>query len=132
MSELIDRLKAAIDEDERIAKATESGEWEAHGSYGDAWVAEKDGHLVAAHREVYPECAISLDDDVAVHIARHDPARVLRQVKAHRTILSWALEATKMCEVSGNGTLGHPGEHMMGDIGRWTIEALAEAYGIEP
>lgn len=89
MNDLLQRLEAAIAETERIALATESLEWIARLEHGDADVAEKDsGYLVAAYREVYPECAISLDDDVAVHIAHNDPKRVLRRVARDRKLLA--------------------------------------------
>lgn len=88
MNDLLQKLEAAIAETERIALATESLEWIARLEHGDADVAEKDsGYLVAAYREVYPECAISLDDDVAVHIAHNDPKRVLRRVARDRKLL---------------------------------------------
>jgi hypothetical protein len=107
MTDLMERLKAALDEDERLALESEG-----------AWIP-----LGPAECDERP---------IARHMARHDPARTLAMVAAHRTILTWAENAIKMCTVSEDGVLGKPGEHMMGDIGRWNIQALAKAYGLTP
>jgi hypothetical protein len=85
--ELIERIRAVLDEDERIAvAAAEAGE-------AEEW--SKD--------EINP---------VLVHMSRHDPARVLRQVAAMREILEHA--------------------SVMDQDGDYLASTLAEACGIEP
>lgn len=141
MTDLIEKLKAAIAEDERIALATGSTEWEAHVYLGDGSVREAANDcLIAAHREVYPECAISMDGDDARHIARHDPARVLREVAAKRKILELHVrvilragggadyyKTTNVCRSCEPRRGALVGEHS------WpcpTLLAIAEPYGI--
>lgn len=71
MTPLDEFLTARLDEDEAAAKAAASR------PLGDQWI---DGTRLTA---------------VAAHIARHDPARVLREVEAKRKILnSWVSAAT--------------------------------------
>jgi len=64
MSELVAFLNARLDEDEAAARAAASGPW-----MSDTGV-----------------------DAVAKHIARHDPARVLREVAAKRAIVEFYIE----------------------------------------
>lgn len=86
MSDLAAFLTARLDEDEAAAKAAWGTEWD--------W-----RYLVSPFRE---PCSTAH----TVHIARHDPARVLRGVEAKRKILaehpvdaellSWSLGATEV------------------------------------
>ncbi|MFF7870507.1 DUF6221 family protein [Streptomyces qaidamensis] len=91
MDELAQWLRAQIDEDERIARATswthDANAWHAEPSPfgardgGQRWYVEDamdDG--VVSH--VDP--AASDDEGVARHIAEWDPARVLREIDAKR------------------------------------------------
>ncbi len=95
MSELIERIKAAIDEDERIAiEAT------AISGSDPNWVYDEN-----VTPETGPDPIIHIGGNVipteykrdegwlhprqAMHAARHDPARVLRQVAARRKLLAW-------------------------------------------
>lgn len=93
---LVARLREAIDETQRIAQAAVGFD------YGVKDWAD-DG------------------DPVNVHIARHDPAAVLRRCAADRKLLDWLV----MCEDKAL------------DNNWWSldvnvaIEALAEAYGVE-
>jgi hypothetical protein len=68
-------VEARLDEDERVAE----GAARTDDGRGGAWVA-------AGLRSTY-------DARVDDHIARHDPARVLRDVAAHRRLLAWYAEA---------------------------------------
>ena len=69
---------ARLDEDEAAARAATPGEW-----------AALDGGVMSVENESWPvsstESARNRED--RVHIARHDPARVLREVEAKRKIL---------------------------------------------
>jgi len=70
VNDLVAWLRARLDEDEAVARAATPGKWsmgrlDEH-EIGDAWM-------------------LKLDDKR--HIARHDPARVLREVAAKRAIV---------------------------------------------
>ncbi|SFK92400.1 hypothetical protein SAMN05216275_14152 [Streptosporangium canum] len=73
MSDLVAFLRARLDEDEQTARAAHGPNWNAEKrdvAYGDEWVVS----------------AMTRAD--AAHIARHDPARVLREVEAKRQIIN--------------------------------------------
>jgi hypothetical protein len=83
MTDLVEFVRAALDEDERVARAAEPAPWTAHEEAADpdeGYVAGPDGYVL-----VYNEGTVSLG--TAAHIARHDPARVLADVAAKRAIL---------------------------------------------
>ena len=106
--DLVAWLREQVDEDERVARAAMHrprshpptiGHW----GYVHEDLVDGDG-LVLAPRVWIP---------AAEHIARHDPARVLREVAAKRRILDWHRHATfyrepigPTCEVCGD----HDGE----------------------
>ncbi|MET8773362.1 DUF6221 family protein [Streptomyces sp. NPDC004658] len=75
MDDLITFLRARLDEDEQTARAAHAPNWSTDGRRGlhygveDGWMAD----------------ALTTGD--ADHIARHDPARVLREVEAKRMIV---------------------------------------------
>lgn len=68
MDDLVRWLRAQLDEDERIA-------WDACGP-GNRWEVADSG------------ASVSQEDRDAAHIARHDPARVLREIDAKRRLLA--------------------------------------------
>jgi hypothetical protein len=89
MVELVEWLRAQLDEDERIARAA-------------CWDEQSDAWTVRPPREKYERYTVVdyLDDGVVVvtpenadadgvgqHVARHDPARVLREIDAKRKLL---------------------------------------------
>jgi hypothetical protein len=83
-------LAARLDEDEATAKAaTEAeGQWFAPGPGAGEWSVRNNRAIVDC-----PAGVIAFDegcptDTQAAHIARHDPARVLRSVAAVRIILA--------------------------------------------
>ena len=78
MSDLVAFLNARLHEDEAAARAAAPGQWRSHQAGG--WRA------VLLGKGLGPDAA-----DVE-HIARHDPARVLREVAAKRAILEFYLE----------------------------------------
>lgn len=78
--------KARLDEDEAVAKAATPGPWLA-----------LDGGVQSADNESqWPVGETDSERDRAdrVHIARHDPARALREVAAKRKRLTLMIEAT--------------------------------------
>lgn len=83
---LVDFLRARLDEDEAVAKAAvreEYRHWE--GSGPDRY----DEGRVYANGEVIVWDEGTPSGECALHIARHDPARVLADVQAKREIISW-------------------------------------------
>lgn len=147
--DLITRLTAAIDKVELIALATDSSpshryEWDVRQTSPRtmAGVYVKDAIYMVVN-EVY--------DEAAVHIARHDPASVLRGCAADRKILAlheplevfagfeqsayWPAHAAgrtvfvcKLCDNHDNDT-GWEQDQLF-PCG--TVLALAERYGVQP
>ena len=71
--ELVDFLRARLDEDERQARAAMTFQ-------AAEWRVETSGIITtSADTDVYTD-----DRELAEHIARHDPARVLAEVEAKR------------------------------------------------
>jgi len=100
MNDLVEFLKARIDEDEQIAKGASPPPW------------HEDGMAIRAGARPY---AASITDTLVVrhtwpqesaHIIRHDPARALRDVAFKREILS----AYQALAVSDDTTRWHAGE----------------------
>lgn len=98
MSDLLEFLRARLDEDERVARASAAAN---PGSVATHWSAEQVDYLSSTGLRgkawaVVPErvegatIAISPTEIrplVVTHIARHDPARVLRDVEAKRKMI---------------------------------------------
>ena len=83
---LTDFLLARIAEDEAAARAAEGPAqtpWRA--TYGRQVETARDGYLVTPEDE--HSYTTDPPDDVALHIARHDPARVLAECEAKRRIV---------------------------------------------
>lgn len=102
MSDVVEFLKARLDEDEAAAKAAgwehpcppcRSGQWQCvgvrhlrydNGAGEDVRVIDTTGGPAMWHEQI----SVRADNGgVADHIARHDPARVLREVAAKRKVL---------------------------------------------
>jgi len=77
VSDIVGFLRARLDEDEQMARAAESKEWE-----GTCAVLDERGAYVA----VGPYAG-DMDKGSVAHIARWDPARVLAEVEAKRRIV---------------------------------------------
>jgi hypothetical protein len=104
MTELIDKIRAALNQDERIAIAAARTDDGREGNWTPVGLQSR------------------FDARVDDHIARHDPARVLRQVAAMRKILDIHGLETDPCGGAGLSS-------------EWPCSsalALAEAYGITP
>lgn len=137
MTGLVESIRAQLDEDERIAvdaKDERSGVWTHVGA-------------AAGHNKVIDDLGYSLTEHGDVdsqpwwtnpHIARHDPARVLAEVKATREILAdhttpHTVGADGFCVEEG-GECTHAGEswcswHGTDDCA--TVRSLAASLGIE-
>jgi len=92
MDDLVQFLRARLDEDEQAAWAAASkrggGTWEA--VLGDDFRSSVDGRYHEGELG-YPSRPVIIDPDdheTSVHIARHDPARVLAEVDAKRRLLA--------------------------------------------
>jgi hypothetical protein len=117
---LVEFYAARLDEDEAAAKAAGGGihcrEWDAAGpGYQEGRVEDGHGDVV-----VYDEGAPTLAQ--AKHIARHDPARVLREVAAKRAILG-AYESQRAAQFYDPAVV---------DELRDVIETLASVYSDHP
>ena len=95
MDDLVEWLRAQLDEDERIARAAcwddQSDVWSARppqASYERYTVVDYLGDGVVV---VTPENADA--DGVGQHVAEHDPARVLREIDAKRQLVRQLAEA---------------------------------------
>jgi uncharacterized protein DUF6221 len=105
MDDLVTFLRARLDEDEAHALIAAKGRpRSAHWSL-DEWLGREEPHsLIAVGSETQPTIfghftADPVPTAQATHIARHDPARVLREVEAKRAFLdTWLPEATKTDE----------------------------------
>lgn len=94
MDELVQFLRARLDEDERIAKAATPGPWLVNDESFIETIYARDGHTaVVAGGRWGGEAPVFESDEDATHIARHDPARVLAEVEAKRRLLLWAESA---------------------------------------
>ncbi|MFF8459107.1 DUF6221 family protein [Streptomyces albidoflavus] len=94
MNDLITFLNARIDEDEKAARGATPGPWEWRGEYDEPWQPASDGWLDYTGEYIAapggkgtlfgPGMTPHAD---AIHIARHDPARVLAEVEAKRSMI---------------------------------------------
>lgn len=119
MDDLIARIRAAIDEDERVAQqATTPGGSRGEWAYGNRRISDDLGVLVVGH----------IPANRGRHIVRHDPKRVLAMVAAHRAILA---EHERICDQYNDPKRTEP--MAAGPAyGLWlAITALAKGYGIE-
>jgi hypothetical protein len=103
MDDLVAFLRARLDEDEQTARAAVPGPWSETGrdSVGEGMVHSDTtgwsvvGSVKTGYGPNAPYANVSLN---AAHIARHDPARVLRDVEARRVIVN------QYAEVEANDT----------------------------
>jgi hypothetical protein len=152
VSDLVAFLTARLDEDEAVAKACpdESG----HLNWFDSRVVASGDHTIRTcppsgmvagegNRVVCRIRRVDTIDDVgtydlgdpdarAGHIARHDPARVLREVDAKRKIL-----ALHGASIGGTWCVTcDPGSDVSGDAGAWypclTLRTLAAVWSGHP
>lgn len=118
MASIIEFLEARIAEDEEWAKLASFGwgaEWKSVADHEDEWYTIK----AEGKREVVG----GEDSDVIVHIARHDPDRVLAECSAKRAIAGLHKVGADQCD-----------EHnaMFESIACPTIRALAAVYEDHP
>ncbi len=105
LDELVAFLEERLDDDEYGAKAARS----------EAWMVEQDAAATPGQVPAESRVVIGADGesgiarvngrDRALHIARHDPARVLHEIEAKRRILQ---EVTRVEPDAPPGTVGRP------------------------
>jgi hypothetical protein len=142
--DLVKWLRVQVDEDEQTALAATPGRWhwvDPGGKIKQALVADeyRDGRwsmvLPCANGDAFP----SVYD--AEHIARHGPARVLREVAAKRQIMLihrrppvglWSSEPFEdCCDGCGySGEFNAPNVRHIGDCPE--LRALAAVYADQP
>ncbi|WP_433357671.1 DUF6221 family protein (plasmid) [Microtetraspora malaysiensis] len=95
---MIEFLEAQLAADEQTARAAQPGPWTIRqtGRHDLAAIVEDTGRQTRHGVPIGPAIA-SLDGSAATrngrHIARHDPARVLREIKADRDLIAAYREA---------------------------------------
>lgn len=82
MSDLVEFLKARFNEDEQTARKVTAMTWSLLRDPGGVRIEDENGSPIASDAYDAPLTADELE-----HIARHDPARVLREVEAKRRML---------------------------------------------
>lgn len=90
MDALITFLRARLDEDERWARAAAAdvgATWNPSGGYPET------GPLLVTSAKDHERVIVDETADVVMHIARHDPARVLADVAAKRQIIELVIGA---------------------------------------
>ncbi|MGW2937096.1 DUF6221 family protein [Streptomyces sp. NPDC001156] len=83
MDDLIQWLRAQLDEDARIARAATEGPW----SVNDESIIAADGTEVVAGDRSGGKASVFESTADALHIVEHDPVRVLREVDAKQRLL---------------------------------------------
>jgi hypothetical protein len=87
VNDLIEFLRARIDEDAEVAASADDGPWWVEDTSPRHWGEERDAEVACSQGKV---AMLGYDRSGGVnaeHIARHDPARVLREVEAKRRVL---------------------------------------------
>jgi hypothetical protein len=92
---LMEFLEARLAEDELTANAAIEGAADWHALYAYRDVKDNDGHYVVLADSRYPTVG------QAAHIARHSPARILRQCEAARAVIAEFLRHDALGDVSG-------------------------------
>lgn len=105
MDDLIAFIKARLDEEEAMADAAPGSRWQAFGEddvagasvYDEQWRLltparyDHDNPLSARPGATGPQYIQRARDELCAHIARHDPARVLREAEAKRAHIAMYL-----------------------------------------
>jgi Family of unknown function (DUF6221) len=87
MDDLVAFLRARLAEDEAVARAATEGPWTVDNTdYAEAIYGADQVAIIAGGRWG-GEASVFEQTEDAIHIARHDPARALREVEAKRGLL---------------------------------------------
>lgn len=142
MPDLIEFLRARLDEDEAAAKAADLGAHRGAASHGGHWYARvspydtlpgqaerwfvEDGFEEAVARRVDAEAGDARGQ--AQHIARWDPARALAEVAARRAIVDYA----QTCEQQWQLHVGEAYSTAEYAATHRTVRYLATVYAEHP
>jgi hypothetical protein len=127
MSDLVEFLRAALKEDERVARAATAGPWHVGTVMSDIHTADVYNpytSITSAYEE--PCCA----EEDAAHIARHDPARVLAEVAAKRQLLTICVAAMEADEIPEHATWS---DYAAGaEVARDVLTVMAQPFAGRP
>lgn len=99
MTDIVEFLTARLDEDEAIATAAKWKHWVPGSGLHPASVETAEpqagwhGERATVANLMATVGKVQRERQHAVHIARHDPARVLREAAAKRKLLEWCAKA---------------------------------------
>jgi hypothetical protein len=132
MTDLVAAIRAAIDEDERVARAADRRSRFEDPNDSSSWYY-RDGEVRSRNGDGLIAAGAFGDDTLGLefgeHIARFDPDRTLRRAAAHRKILDEILPDIRSGEQIINQEFGHvPAEEQ---ASHYLLLALAEVYRIE-
>lgn len=138
--DLVQFLRARLDEDEKAARtASHALRKGAHWSL-DEWHGREQPHSLIAQGTADQPVALGhftadpVPTEQAVHIARHDPVRVLAEVAAKREIVGLHHRVTKRSTGSGGGTVEDCSlcDHFPAQYPCMTLRLLALPYASHP
>lgn len=125
MSDLVEFLRARLDEDEAAARACPGPVWEHRqikGAFDEGVVFED--YVAVADDNARDRTVLSdVDNDVLPYVLRFHPARVLAEVEAKRRMVQ-QLADTEPCTDNGDTTAGDLADDM--------LRLLASAYRHHP
>jgi Family of unknown function (DUF6221) len=93
---LVEFLEARLAEDELMASAAIEGAADWHVFYAYRDIKDGDGRYVVLADTQYPTV------EQAAHIARHSPARILRQCEATRVVIAEFLRLGALGDLAGS------------------------------
>ena len=93
---LVEFLEARLAEDELMTNAATDGTADWHVFYAYRDIKDGDGHYVVLADGQYPTA------EQAAHIARHNPARILRQCEAARVVIAEFLGLEAIGDLPGS------------------------------
>src|SRR5450759_3612840 len=111
---LVEFLEARLAEDELMADAAIDGTADWHVFYAYRDIKDGDGHYVVLADGQYP----TVEQDA--HIARHDPARILRQCEAAHVVIAEFLRLEAIGDVRGRS------------VAEMALQQLASVYFDHP
>ena len=100
MSDLVEFLRARLDEDEATARAATVGPWTVNDPEFAEAIRSADGVDVVAGGRWGGEAPVFASTEDALHIARHDPARVLAETEAKRRLVDGIADAPQRARTS--------------------------------
>ncbi|SHI67709.1 DUF6221 family protein [Streptomyces sp. 3214.6] len=131
MDDLVQWLRAQLDEDDRIARAA-AEELEGLELGGEWWYDGQYVETVREHTMVAVGSQDFMDPATGRHIAEWDPARVLREIDAKRQLVCAYEEAVSAFNDSGPALTSY--DRLTGSVSslRRAIELLALPYADRP